>query len=230
MLPLRILRRLHPTKIPSFLTQLALILDLQLIFYSILSSTFCKTKTGFSVMFAAQNFSLAIRLGPSASEVHEHKLDALVKSLSHIQHVLEDPSMREVIGNLAPQLLNLGPAGKDEKELRDAEDGKPAPARPKTRKPDPDMPPPPPPKKAKVVESAAPEPAAEPDEPDEAEEAPTEPEINSSTHRAAHARLVRRMEKANVADFPHMTRLWNGGRKDARRVCVIFKAFSISVY
>ena len=35
-------------------------------------------------------------------------------------------------------------------------------------------------------------------------------EINSSTH----ARLVRKMEKLDVASFPHMTKLWNGNRKE----------------
>ena len=33
-----------------------------------------------------------------------------MKSLSHIQHVLGDPSMRGVVGALAPQLLTMFPA------------------------------------------------------------------------------------------------------------------------
>ena len=48
---------------------------------------------------------------------------------------------------------------------------------------------------------------------DAADEA-TEDEINSSTHRAAHARLNRRMEKLDPATFPQMSKLWNGTRKD----------------
>ena len=49
--------------------------------------------------------------------------------------------------------------------------------------------------------------------------APTEKpqgEINSSTHRAAHARLVRKMERCDEAKFPHMAKLWQGSRKDYR--------------
>ena len=37
--------------------------------------------------------------------------------------------------------------------------------------------------------------------------------VNSASHRAAHARLTRRMASSG-ADFPHMFRLWSGNRKD----------------
>ena len=39
-------------------------------------------------------------------------------------------------------------------------------------------------------------------------------EINSSTHRAAHARLTRRMQTLDVSKFPQMARLWGGSRKE----------------
>ena len=38
--------------------------------------------------------------------------------------------------------------------------------------------------------------------------------INSSTHRAAHARLARRMASMEATECPHMQRLWQGSRKD----------------
>ena len=39
--------------------------------------------------------------------------------------------------------------------------------------------------------------------------------INSSTHRAAHARLVRKMSSVTEADCPNMCKLWSGSRKDS---------------
>ena len=169
------------------------------------------------------------RLGPSASEVHHDKLEALVKSLSHIQSVLEDPAMREVIGNVAPQLLNLDANGPKNSEVKDAEDGKPASSRPGKTPKTCDMPPPPPPKTAKVNDTDKTDKTDMTDKSIDVDKSPEsidksasqdppsgEGEVNSSTHRAAHARLVRRMEKVAVADFPHMSKLWAGGRKDAR--------------
>ena len=38
--------------------------------------------------------------------------------------------------------------------------------------------------------------------------------INSSSHRASHARLTRKMQGLDPAKFPHMCKLWQGGRKD----------------
>lgn len=172
-----------------------------------------------------------MRLGPSASEIHEHKLDALVKSLSHIQSVLEDPAMREVIGNVAPQLLDLN----KNQELAEAEAGKPSGSRPGKRSTEMAPPAAPPTKSPKTVanqnemskaahgEPAPTSPVTTPATvPDETSTGETE--INSSTHRAAHARLVRRMEKLPVADFHNMTRLWNGSRKETR---YLFESFSL---
>ena len=49
---------------------------------------------------------------------------------------------------------------------------------------------------------------------DAAAETECEDEVNSSTHRAAHARLSRRMERLDPAAFPQMSKLWSGTRKD----------------
>ena len=38
--------------------------------------------------------------------------------------------------------------------------------------------------------------------------------INSSTHRASHARLARRVQALSEAECPNVTKLWNGTRKD----------------
>ena len=38
--------------------------------------------------------------------------------------------------------------------------------------------------------------------------------INSASHRASHARLSRKMASLDPAQFPHMTKLWSGNRKD----------------
>ena len=203
-----------------------------------------------------------MRLGPSASEAHrpgEDQLEDFVKSLSHIQHVLGDPSMRSVVGVLAPQLLSMFPVrgGGVCEEVEKARDGAPSGSRPgrvsvgsavpthpsvpkepvkskhamkpevsENRKPDPvkpevsenRKPDPVKPevsenrKPAKVTFTPDPKPMADP---------------NSSTHRAAYARLVRKMEKVEVAKFPNVHRLWSGGRKDSLQDLPIQMAFAM---
>ena len=169
-------------------------------------------------------------------------MTALVKSLTHIQHVLADPEQRKILENLAPDLVSALEV--DNKDLKAAKDGLPSSSKPSkacahgsdrhlqaSSKPGaskaaeahgndrhggsaPDVSatappcgsspsPGPTPSKAEMNEKAL----------DAADEA-TEDEINSSTHRAAHARLNRRMEKLDPATFPQMSKLWNGTRKD----------------
>ena len=188
-----------------------------------------------------------MRLGPSASEAHrpgEDQLEDFVKSLSHIQHVLGDPSMRSVVGVLAPQLLSMFPVcgGGVCEEVEKARDGAPSGSRPgrvsvgsavpthpsvpkepvkskhamkpevsENRKPDP-VKPEVSRKPAKVTFTPDPKPMADP---------------NSSTHRAAYARLVRKMEKVEVAKFPNVHRLWSGGRKDSLQDLPIQMAFAM---
>lgn len=58
-------------------------------------------------------------------------------------------------------------------------------------------------------------PAAAPEHPPEHPPAPEAAgAINSSSHRAAHARLARRMASLSTGEAPNMQKLWAGSRKD----------------
>lgn len=152
-----------------------------------------------------------LRVGPSASEVaaggdpeHEEALMGLVKSLTKVQEFMKDPKLRAVVGNIAPHVLNIFPE-------------EPGPAKPAATAP---------------VESPT-SPAADPanSKPDKKPDITSEPEkvhkpaftpcpppddrVNSSTHRAAHARLARAMQRADPVKFQNMRKLWNGNRKDS---------------
>lgn len=41
----------------------------------------------------------------------------------------------------------------------------------------------------------------------------TKDAVNSSTHRAAYARMTRKMAGLDAKAFPHLSKLWAGGRK-----------------
>lgn len=145
-----------------------------------------------------------VRLGPSASEAGVRSavspLVGLVDHLAQVKQALKDPSVREVVANISPQLLSLFPESDD--EMEDAKQGKPAGSKPSPTSPEPS---PSPPGPATATPPA--KPAFTP--------APADDVINSGTHRAAHARLVRRMERADPAVFPNMCKLWQSGtRKD----------------
>lgn len=165
-----------------------------------------------------------MRIGPSASEVPvTDDMEGLVKSLSHIQHLMQNEKMRDVIGALAPQLLVAFPEPEGKKdvvkapstELENARDGLPASSKPAPSKrlskpaftPEPDS--------APALNEVEKKPPADPT-PSPTSVAPetSDPSINSSTHRAAHARLNRRMSSIDPAKFPHMCKLWSGNRKD----------------
>lgn len=172
-----------------------------------------------------------MRLGPSASEVPvTDDMEGLVKSLSHIQHLMQNEKMRDVIGALAPQLLTAFPEPEVRKEVRKrpstelerATDGLPASSKPAPEKPskptvkpaftpEPDSTP----ALNEVKKDEVPPPAAPPT-PSPTSVAPESGDsaVNSSTHRAAHARLNRRMSSIDPAKFPHMCKLWSGSRKD----------------
>ena len=159
-------------------------------------------------------------MGPSASEVHDGADDdqvaALVKSLSHIQHTLQDPKLRAVISNVAPQLLSAFATSGDA-ELDNARDGKPSSSRPSPATT--------PATKGPVDVKPAFTPIPTKGDPSPADPAaPNEEAINSSTHRAAHARLARRMSSCDVAKFPQMAKLWSGSRKDGNEY--LFNQFS----
>ena len=203
-----------------------------------------------------------MRLGPSASEAHrpgEDQLEDFVKSLSHIQHVLGDPSMRSVVGVLAPQLLSMFPVrgGGVCEEVEKARDGAPSGSRPgrvsvgSAVPTHPSVPKEPvkskPAVKPEVSENRKPDPV-KPEVSENRKPDPVKPEVsenrkpakvtftpdpkpmadpNSSTHRAAYARLVRKMEKVEVAKFPNVHRLWSGGRKDSLQDLPIQMAFAM---
>ena len=120
--------------------------------------------------------------------------------------------------------------------MAEAQAGKPASSNPGKRPAEMAPPAAPPTKSAKTVDKkekndpkdedpGKTSPATKPESPDET--SPGETEVNSSTHRAAHARLVRRMERLPVAEFPNMSRLWNGSRKETRYISNYFRYFWI---
>ena len=182
---------------------------------------------------------MLVRLGPSASEVHEvdeaNPVADLVKSLSHLQHVLKDPKMRSVIRVLSPHLLDAFPLDAEPKpsnpkvkEIEDARRGQPSSSKvgqpPPLRIdcPKPDASKPSTPKSTPVTSPAATSPDESKAEPSVTVNVKTEAnakaleklDVNSATHRAAHARLTRRMEKLDPAQFPNMCKLWSGSRKE----------------
>lgn len=150
-------------------------------------------------------------MGPSASEVaggahddqHEEALMGLVKSLSQVQEFMKDPKLRAVVGNIAPHVLNIFPEG--------PEAAKPAASTALEEPP------------AAAVDPAGTDPAKseileKPEKPEKVVKPAFTPcpddKVNSSTHRAAHARLARAMQRADPVKFPSVHKLWNGNRKD----------------
>ncbi len=124
----------------------------------------------------------------------------LVDHLAQVKEALKDPSVREVVANISPQLLDLFPEDHDDGELDDAKKGKPASSKPALTSPST------PPAASPTLSVHPVKPAFTP--------LPEETAVNSATHRSAHARLVRRMEKVDPAVFPNMCKLWQGNRKD----------------
>ncbi len=159
---------------------------------------------------------------------HEEALLGLVKSLSKVQEFMKDPKLRTVVGNIAPHVLNIFPE-------------EPGPAKPlATRTPAVESPTSPAldPATVKPDKSPAVDPATIKPEKAESEiipekvhkpaftPSPPDDKVNSATHRAAHARLARAMQRADPAQFPSMHKLWCGNRKDcyiSQKLCVVFK-------
>ena len=162
-----------------------------------------------------------MRIGPSASEVPApDDMEGLVKSLSHIQHLMQNEKMRDVIAALAPQLLTAFPqpvVSKEPTELENAKDGLPASSKPDCPNKVAKRPVKPtftPEQESTPALNELPEtPVADPT-PSPTSVAPENELINSSTHRAAHARLNRRMASIDPTKFPQMCKLWSGSRKD----------------
>lgn len=65
--------------------------------------------------------------------------------------------------------------------------------------------------------------------PEKLPEKPSNPKetgvVNSSTHRAAHARLVRKMDGLTETECPNMQKLWSGSRKDWLAINMLFKTY-----
>eukprot|EP00435_Cladocopium_sp_Y103_P017753 s4024_g4.t1 len=153
--------------------------------------------------------------------------------MSLLQVSMQQPWCKDLmakLGFIAPDLLTGG------QELQDAQDGRPAPARPAGATPA-STPATPSPAVSAVGAPAAPAPASAPAAPaapagcalaEPAAPAPSAPAapaapageqvINSSTHRAAHARLARRMQALGEAECPNMVKLWSGSRKDGAKI------------
>ena len=154
------------------------------------------------------------RLGPSASQVPDDKITELARVMNLLHKMMNEPWAKDLI-----QKSNVVA----KTELQDAQDGKPAPSAPvKT----PVLPPgdgptlPAPSKEELPVTPETPTTVAE--TPPEVEpSAPTDVPgterpvvINTSTHRAHYARLVRKMEGLDETDAPNMHRMFTGSRKD----------------
>ena len=185
------------------------------------------------------------RLGPSASQaaVDDDKVSELVQALSLLQSTMSQPWARDLMRNLG--------FGADSEDVAAAREGRPAPSRP-TPAPLTSLPalPRPPsvpftapltPGSVSPASGAAPKSSTPSALPAQAEVIPAVDEgktagpaapkevdvVNSSTHRAAHARLARRMASMPEAECPNMTRLWNGTRKDCVReiscTCIKFE-------
>ena len=162
-------------------------------------------------------FAKKTRLGPSASQlmgVDDDKISEVVKAMSLLQSVMREPWAQQLLNNVSPAT-----------EVDKARSGAPTSARPASTSARPDMTPAPaepdlaekvasepakPAEKRVAPPKASPEANGEASEPTPAEE----PMINSSTCRAAHPRLSRRMVSMSATEVPNMHKLWSGGRKD----------------
>lgn len=154
-------------------------------------------------------------MGPSASQVVTDQNAAMaevIKAMSVLQTLMKQPWAQAMFANT----INV-PSG-----VSDAMDGKPAPSAP-TGASLPAAPPATPrveekrqPAEVAKVETPPPKKVAfTPDPPAETPDPNASAEVvNSSTHRAAHARLVRKMQSLNEAECPNMQKLWSGSRKD----------------
>ena len=129
------------------------------------------------------------------------KLAEVVKAFSMIQSLMAEPWAQQFLGSTVAKPV-------ENPEVKDAKAGLPSGSRPGT---------------TPTIPVATPARSVTPVEPprDPAPEVPTAPipavepaPVNTSTHRAAHARMVRKMQSMGEADCPNMTKLFNGTRKD----------------
>ena len=170
----------------------------------------------------------SFRLGPSASQhPGDDKLAEVMKAFTLIQSVMAQPWAQQLLGSTMAKPVN------ETSEVDDAKNGLPSGSKPgitptspvaspASTTPTVELPKPPiePPKPVVELPKA---PAESPIDPPPAAPAKV---INTYTHRASHARLVRRMEGMGEAECPNMTKLYNGNRKDG---FVLFKCILIFV-
>ncbi len=173
--------------------------------------------------------SIDIRLGPSASQVgsaDNSKVSEMLKAITFLQQAMQEPWAQKLMGG-----LNIFTNDQGSSEMTEAVNGLPAPSRPKHVPSAPVTPnmvedgkkvdevPPKDPDLHAVPPTAPAVPVVPPKGPkDPVFESPV-PEapahtINSSSHRAAHARLSRKMASLSEVDCPNMHKLWAGSRKD----------------
>ena len=189
----------------------------------------------FAFSVALSQFWINFRLGPSASQTapdapEDDKINEIVKAVSLLQSVLSQPWAQKVMNQLggvaaidpgvanahggAPSSSKPGVLAKptDTSKETDASNVKPGPVN-----------------SSSVPANSSPSPSSVPGKSNSGNadakpadsEPPTAPDvglINSSTHRAAHARLARRMAALTPGECPNMVRLWEGTRKDPTKL------------
>lgn len=172
--------------------------------------------------FTINTVLLIPRPGPSASQapspsdipdgMDPNSVAEIVKAISLLQVVMKEPWAQKLL----QQNLSIPPVDTSDGELKDARDGKPSSSVPQRVAPTTPLPPAP---EVPVAKPVAPVEPVIPSAPAVAPTTAVAPAaeaavVNSSTHRAAHARLVRKMQSLGETEAPNMTRLFNGTRKD----------------
>ena len=165
------------------------------------------------------NSTSHLRLGPSASQVlppHD-VISGVVQALALLKNVMTEP--------WAKQLLGLPPSDVAKPEV-------PTPSEPPAIATPPVAVPAVPAETAPAVEvkKEVPSVSSPPEKPTDTSTLPEKPSkptdtgvVNSSTHRAAHARLVRKMDGLTETECPNMQKLWSGTRKDWLAITMLFK-------
>ena len=169
------------------------------------------------------------RLGPSASHVavDQEKAAEFVQAVTLLTSVMKEPWAQQLVTNMQLDLPTT--------DFVSALRGSSSSSRPIATAPVAPVAPVPPSVAAPKAHSLAAAPEAVAPPPPPVEPAPTPPPmeattvvptppseesavatINTSTHKAAHMRLKRRME-ADPAAFPGMSKLWNGSRQETRQ-------------
>ena len=144
-------------------------------------------------------------------------ISGLVQALALLKNVMTEP--------WAKQLLGLPPSDVAKPEV-------PTPSQPPAIVTPPVAVPAVPAETAPAVEvkNEGPSVSSPPEKPTDTSTLPEKPSnptdtsvVNSSTHRAAHARLCRKMNGLSETECPNMQKLWSGTRKDWLAINMLFK-------